>query len=189
LYRGESRITILFIYLPIRVFCCRIFGSVGGCRQLFSFQFLWESASYIRVSASVGVITTQFLYYFYYSCQLIGVVSRSICVGLIGYFSLPEFLTTTAILQRYCRLFSDIPGTKWCIINLFIPLAIFERGGGDAARAPTVAAAYLFLSISSLPASQGEWECRKARFQVLLVAPLYFHVSGSYVEIAASDAC
>ena len=57
----------------------------------------------------------------------------------------------------------------------------------DAARAPTVAAAYLFLSISSLPASQGEWECRKARFQVLLVAPLYFHVSGSYVEIAASD--
>ena len=118
----------LFIY-PSEFFCCRIFGSVGGCRQLFSFQFLWESASYIRVSASVGVITTQFLYYFYYSCQLIGVASRSISVGLIGYFSLPEFLATTAILLRYCRLFSDIPGTKWCIINLFIPLVIFERGG------------------------------------------------------------
>jgi len=87
----------LFIYLPTRVF-------------LFEFLAQWEDAAnssvfscvgvgkLFRVSASVGVITTQLLLLFLLLLPTIGVASRSISVGLIGYFQLARLLMTTAIL-------------------------------------------------------------------------------------------
>ena len=88
-----------------------------------------------RVSASVGVITTQLLLLFLLLLPTIGVASRSISVGLFGYYQLARLLMTTAILLGIADSFSDIPGTKWFIIYLY-PSRIFRERGGDAARAP-----------------------------------------------------
>ena len=127
MYRGESRITILFIYLPTRV---------------FPFEFLaqWEDAANSSVFSFVGVgklySGVRFSGSYYHAVSLlfqlllltIGVASRSISVGLIGHYQLARISRDDCHSTRYCRLFRDIPGMK-CLLFIYIPLAFFERGG------------------------------------------------------------
>ena len=91
--------------------------------EFFLFEFLaqWEDAAnssvfscvgvgkLFRVSASVGVITTQLLLLFLLLLPTIGVASRSISVGLIGYYQLARLLMTTAILLGIADSFSLWP--------------------------------------------------------------------------------